>query len=186
MTNGRVDDEEDIRDGEASRDSRLPPRREEDVPAELVALRDRLRAMPESIRRELEPLVLDAIEQAVFRGRVLGMAREALKRLRAELEDHRQPSPARSWLARESGETTWRRSEGRAGAGSEAPSFPVAPVIGFDDTESDTDFSMERPESVERSSRWLESPGTIPAPTLALLDIRIGGGVRREAVRSSS
>ena len=55
------------------------------VPAELLELRDRIKAMPEEIRLELEPLAEDACEQARFRGRALSLAREALEQFRLEL-----------------------------------------------------------------------------------------------------
>ena len=52
---------------------------------ELLALRDRIKAMPVEIRAELEPLAEDACEQARFRGRALSLAREALEQFRLEL-----------------------------------------------------------------------------------------------------
>ena len=55
------------------------------VPAELLALRERIGALPEEIRAELEPLADDACEQARFRGRALSLAREALEQFRLEL-----------------------------------------------------------------------------------------------------
>ena len=55
------------------------------IPAELVALRARIRAMPAEVRAELEPLAEDACEQAKFRGRALSLAREALEQFRVEL-----------------------------------------------------------------------------------------------------
>jgi hypothetical protein len=55
------------------------------VPAELLALRERIGALPEEIRAELEPLANDACEQAQFRGRALSLAREALEQFRLEL-----------------------------------------------------------------------------------------------------
>ncbi len=55
------------------------------IPAELVALRARIRAMPAEVRAELEPLADDACEQARFRGRALSLAREALEQFRLEL-----------------------------------------------------------------------------------------------------
>ena len=58
----------------------------EALPLELVALRQRVRAQPDDIRAELEPMVDDALEQARFRGRVLTMARDALEQLRLDLE----------------------------------------------------------------------------------------------------
>jgi hypothetical protein len=58
----------------------------ETLPAELVALREWVRAQPAEIRAELEPMVDDALEQARFRGRVLSVARDALEQLRLDLE----------------------------------------------------------------------------------------------------
>ena len=55
------------------------------VPAELLALRARIRSMPDEVRAELEPLAEDACEQARFRGRALSLAREALEQFRLEL-----------------------------------------------------------------------------------------------------
>jgi hypothetical protein len=55
------------------------------IPAELLALRARIRSMPDDVRAELEPLAEDACEQARFRGRALSLAREALEQFRLEL-----------------------------------------------------------------------------------------------------
>lgn len=55
------------------------------IPAELAALRARIKAMPADVRAELEPLADDACEQAKFRGRALSLAREALEQFRVEL-----------------------------------------------------------------------------------------------------
>ena len=55
------------------------------VPAELTALRDRIRALPAEARSELEPLMEDVLEHAVFRSRVLAIAKEGLERYRLEL-----------------------------------------------------------------------------------------------------
>lgn len=55
-------------------------------PPELVALLERVRGLPHEVRAELEPIVGDALEQAVFRGRVLALARDALERFRHDLE----------------------------------------------------------------------------------------------------
>jgi hypothetical protein len=60
------------------------PRQE--APPELLALMERVRALPGEVRVELEPIVGDALEQAVFRNRVLTVAREALERFRIDLE----------------------------------------------------------------------------------------------------
>ncbi len=59
---------------------------EEPIPREWKDLRDRVRTLPASERALLEPLLDDALEQAQFRGRVLGIAREALQRLRLDLK----------------------------------------------------------------------------------------------------
>jgi hypothetical protein len=57
-----------------------------EVPGELVSLAERVRALPEHLKREIEPMLDDAMEQAVFRGRVLSMARDALARFRLDLQ----------------------------------------------------------------------------------------------------
>ena len=64
------------------------PRREptDAGPAELIALRERLREMPAAVRDALEPLVDDAVEQARFRGRALALARDAMAQLKLDLE----------------------------------------------------------------------------------------------------
>src|SRR5690349_11962402 len=56
------------------------------IPAELLELKGRVRALPPEVRAELEPVVAEVLEQAHFRGRVLSVAREALERLRLDLE----------------------------------------------------------------------------------------------------
>jgi hypothetical protein len=58
----------------------------EAVPAEIAELLDRVRSLPPGIAQELAPAVLEVIEQARFRGRALGIAKEALERLRMDLE----------------------------------------------------------------------------------------------------
>jgi hypothetical protein len=58
----------------------------EPLPVELVALRERVLAQPAEVRAELEPMVDDALEHAMFRGRVLSVARDALEQLRLDLE----------------------------------------------------------------------------------------------------
>jgi hypothetical protein len=55
------------------------------VPAELTALRDRIRALPPEARAEVEPLMDEVLEQAVYRSRVLTLARDALARYRLDL-----------------------------------------------------------------------------------------------------
>ena len=58
----------------------------EKTPAELVQLRERVRAQPVEVRAELEPLVAEVLEEARFRSRVLSVARDALEQLRLDLE----------------------------------------------------------------------------------------------------
>ncbi len=55
------------------------------VPPELVELKERIAAQSADIRAELEPLVEDAMEHARFRGRAMGLARDALERFRLDL-----------------------------------------------------------------------------------------------------
>ncbi len=65
--------------------SRSAPENEA-LPAELVALRERVQAQPAEVRAELEPIVDEALEHARFRGRILTVARDALEQLRLDLE----------------------------------------------------------------------------------------------------
>lgn len=58
----------------------------ESPPAELIELRHRIEALPRPLREELGPVVEQAIEEAGYRGRVLSIARDALVRLRLDLE----------------------------------------------------------------------------------------------------
>jgi hypothetical protein len=55
------------------------------IPTELVALKDRIQDQPAKVRAELEPLIDEVLEHAVFRGRVMLIAREALQRFRVDL-----------------------------------------------------------------------------------------------------
>jgi hypothetical protein len=66
--------------------SSMAPTAGEPLPAELVALRERVQAQPTEIRAALEPMVDEALEEALFRGRVLSVARDALEQLRLDLE----------------------------------------------------------------------------------------------------
>jgi hypothetical protein len=56
------------------------------APPEWVRLARRIAKLPPPIRFELELLLAEALDQARFRGRVLDVAREALERLRLEVE----------------------------------------------------------------------------------------------------
>jgi nitric oxide reductase activation protein len=56
------------------------------LPAEILELRERVLAQPVQVRAELEPLLDDVLEHARFRGRILSVARDALERLRLDLE----------------------------------------------------------------------------------------------------
>lgn len=55
------------------------------VPGELVALKERIADQPPAVREELEPLIDEVMEHAVFRSRVMLIAREALQRFRVDL-----------------------------------------------------------------------------------------------------
>jgi hypothetical protein len=55
------------------------------VPTELVALKDRIAGQPAQVRAELEPLIDEVLEHAMFRSRVMLIAREALQRFRVDL-----------------------------------------------------------------------------------------------------
>jgi hypothetical protein len=55
------------------------------VPNELVALKERIQDQPVAVRRELEPLIDEVMEHAVFRSRVMLIARDALQRFRVEM-----------------------------------------------------------------------------------------------------
>jgi len=55
------------------------------VPFELIELKERIAAQSADIRAELEPLVDDAMEHARFRGRAMSLARDALERFRLDL-----------------------------------------------------------------------------------------------------
>jgi hypothetical protein len=54
-------------------------------PTELVALKERIADQPPRVRAELEPLIDEVLEHAVFRDRVMLIAREALERFRLDL-----------------------------------------------------------------------------------------------------
>ena len=58
----------------------------EGIPSELSDLLAKVRSLSPEVARELAPAVADAIEQARFRSRALGVAKEALERLRLDLE----------------------------------------------------------------------------------------------------
>ena len=55
------------------------------VPTELVALKERIQDQPAKVREELEPLIDEVLEHAVFRARVMLIARDALQRFRVDL-----------------------------------------------------------------------------------------------------
>jgi len=55
------------------------------LPSELVALKERILDQPPAVREELEPLIDEVMEHAVFRSRVMLIARDALQRFRVDL-----------------------------------------------------------------------------------------------------
>jgi hypothetical protein len=85
----------------------------ETVPAELLELRERLLDQPSDVRAALAPLVEEALEDARFRHRVLGVARDALEKFRLDLELARFDLDA----TRRERETLLRRLERRCGTG---------------------------------------------------------------------
>jgi hypothetical protein len=58
----------------------------ESLPAEFAELLARVMAQPADVRAELEPLLDEVLEHARFRSRVMSVARDALERLRLDLE----------------------------------------------------------------------------------------------------
>lgn len=56
-----------------------------EVPTELMELKERIQELPVAVRSELEPLIEEVMEHAVFRGRAMMLARDALMRLRLDL-----------------------------------------------------------------------------------------------------
>jgi len=66
--------------------TRLAPTTGDPLPTELLELRERVKAQPARVRAELEPLLEDVLEHAVFRDRILSVARDALERLRLDLD----------------------------------------------------------------------------------------------------
>ena len=59
--------------------------RSEAFPSELKVLKERIAGQPPRVRAELEPLIDEVLEHAMFRSRVILIAREALQRYRVDL-----------------------------------------------------------------------------------------------------
>jgi hypothetical protein len=57
----------------------------EQVPTELVVLKERIQGQPARVRAELEPLIDEVMEHAMFRNRVMLIARDALQQFRLDL-----------------------------------------------------------------------------------------------------
>ncbi len=57
----------------------------EQVPGELVELKERIQGQPPRVRAELEPLIDEVMEHAVFRSRVMMIARDALQQFRTDI-----------------------------------------------------------------------------------------------------
>src|SRR5579875_3853872 len=55
------------------------------VPPELARLRARIESLPGRYREALAPMAEEAVEESLFRGRVLTLAREGLERYRLDL-----------------------------------------------------------------------------------------------------
>jgi hypothetical protein len=56
-----------------------------EFPSEMLTLKQRIQGQPDSVRAELEPLIDDVLEHAMFRDRVMMIARDALERLRLDV-----------------------------------------------------------------------------------------------------
>jgi hypothetical protein len=56
-----------------------------EIPTELVALKERIQGQPQAVRAELEPLIDEVLEHAMFRNRVMLIAREALQQFRLDM-----------------------------------------------------------------------------------------------------
>lgn len=80
------------------------------VPVELRELHERVQAQPTEVRAALEPLVEDVMEHALFRNRVLSVARGALEQFKLDLEMARFDLDA----TRRERETLLRLLNGRA------------------------------------------------------------------------
>ncbi len=61
----------------------------EQVPSELVVLKERIQGQPPRVRAELEPLIDEVMEHAMFRNRVMLIARDALQQFRLDLNSLR-------------------------------------------------------------------------------------------------
>jgi hypothetical protein len=57
----------------------------EQVPTELVELKERIQEQAPGVRAELEPLIDEVMEHAMFRSRVMLIARDALQRFRVDM-----------------------------------------------------------------------------------------------------
>jgi hypothetical protein len=57
----------------------------EQVPTELVVLKERIQGQPAKVRAELEPLIDEVLEHAMFRSRVMLIARDALQQFRLDM-----------------------------------------------------------------------------------------------------
>ena len=57
----------------------------EQVPTELVELKERIQGQAPGVRAELEPLIDEVMEHAMFRSRVMLIARDALQRFRRDM-----------------------------------------------------------------------------------------------------
>jgi len=55
------------------------------VPGELVELKERIQGQPPRVRAELEPLIDEVMEHALFRSRVMMIARDAMQQFRTDI-----------------------------------------------------------------------------------------------------
>ena len=57
----------------------------EEIPTELMELKERIQGQAPRVRAELEPLIDEVMEHAMFRSRVMLIARDALQRFRCDM-----------------------------------------------------------------------------------------------------
>ncbi len=65
---------------------RLPRLRPEELPRDLVELKERVARLPEPYRQQLEPLVARVVDSTIRRRRILQLVQEALGQLRLDVK----------------------------------------------------------------------------------------------------
>ena len=57
----------------------------EQIPDELMVLKERIQGQSPRVRAELEPLIEEVMEDAIFRNRIMLIARDALQQFRIDM-----------------------------------------------------------------------------------------------------